>query len=228
MDLDKIKEQLSIIKQGYNRELGIKTRLEGEKKANLDTLKRFEEENELYEKKKLLLKESSEEARKLSRDLFALLSSYGLKHILGPNLSVKINLGESGGSPVADFLVHSQYEDYEVEVDPTEEEGGGVADIVALASFFNLSNFHKNRNTAPFFLDEPTKFVSKGHAKDVASFISSISKDIDKQVIMVTHDQVSKEVADKAYHFKLDDNGKSVVEDITKETEFEDGKDTKE
>ena len=32
---------------------------------------------------------------------------------------------------------------------------------------------------------------------------------------MVTHDLVSKEIADKAYNLKLDDGGTSIAEDIS-------------
>lgn len=214
-NIEDMKKHLDSMKEIYNKESGAKTLLEKDKEFETKKLDEYIKECELFDKKKILINEACVEARKLSRDLFCSLSTHGLKHVLGTNLSVNIELGELGEKATADFFVKSKYDDYEVEVDPTEEEGGGVADIVALASFFNLGNFQKTKNGAPFFLDEPTKYVSKGHSKDVSKFIKAISKEMNKQIIMVTHDLVSKEIADKAYNLKLDDGGTSIAEDIS-------------
>ncbi len=195
--------------------MGIRSKIEEDLRKEQKKIDECKKELELFEKKKALINEACFEARKLARDLFASIASHGLQHVLGTHYSVLIELGTKGEDPTADFYVKSKYDDYEVEVDPTEEEGGGVADIVALASFFNLGNFQKTKNGAPFFLDEPTKYVSKGHSKDVSKFIKAISKEMNKQIIMVTHDLVSKEIADKAYNLKLDDGGTSIAEDIS-------------
>ena len=79
-----------------------------------------------------------------------------------------------------------------------------------------MNSFVSDENSAPLVLDEPTKYVSKGNAKDVALFLSETSKNMGKQIIMVTHDGVSKDYADKAYRIALDENGNSKSEDITK------------
>lgn len=69
---------------------------------------------------------------------------------------------------------------------------------------------------APIILDEPTKFVSKGNAKDVALFLSETSKNMNKQIIMVTHDGISKEFADKTYEISLDKDGISNYREVSK------------
>lgn len=68
---------------------------------------------------------------------------------------------------------------------------------------------------APIILDEPTKFVSKGNAQDVALFLSETSKNMNKQIIMVTHDGVSKEFVDKTYEISLDKDGISNYKEVS-------------
>jgi ABC-type lipoprotein export system ATPase subunit len=65
-------------------------------------------------------------------------------------------------------------------------------------------------NVAPLFLDEPSKFVSKGHSENVAKFLFEVSSYFDRQVFMVTHDEFLAKTADKAYHFRIND-GKTVT-----------------
>lgn len=215
-EFKRMEDLLECMKDNYRREMGIRSKIEEDLRKEQKKIDECKKELELFEKKKALINEACFEARKLARDLFASIASHGLQHVLGTHYSVLIKLGTKGEDPTADFYVKSKYDDYEVEVDPTEEEGGGVADIVALTAFFSLNAFQKNKNNAPLFLDEPTKFVSSGYAADVAEFIKAISKDLNKQIIMVTHDTTSKTIADKAYEISLDNNGVSIVKDVSR------------
>lgn len=214
-------EELNNLYQELNKEYIEKTAIQKKLKKDLEDetekIKSFEKDIEIYEKKKKLIQDAASEARKFSKEMFEETSTEALQTILGNNLSVEIKLGETAGTQTADFLVKAKYEDdSEVIVDPTNEDGGGVADIIALASLISMNSFVSDENSAPLVLDEPTKYVSKGNAKDVALFLSETSKNMGKQIIMVTHDGVSKDYADKAYRIALDENGNSKSEDITK------------
>ncbi len=214
-------EELNNLYQELNKEYIEKTAIQKKLKKDLEDetekIKSFEKDIEIYEKKKKLIQDAASEARKFSKEMFEETSTEALQTILGDNLSVEIKLGETAGTQTADFLVKAKYEDdSEVIVDPTNEDGGGVADIIALASLISMNSFVSDENSAPLVLDEPTKYVSKGNAKDVALFLSETSKNMGKQIIMVTHDGVSKDYADKAYRIALDENGNSKSEDITK------------
>lgn len=188
----------------------IKNKQENIDKLNSDIIKLNARKEENIQKK-LILQEACKKARELSADWFAMISTNGVKTILGDNLEVKIILGDKNGVPTSDFVVHATYDDYETITDPTEEDGGGVADIVSLTNFLTMNIVNKDYNAAPLILDEPTKFVSAGHADDVGSFLSKISKEFGKQIIMVTHAQETKEYADKIFHVSLNEKGTSEV-----------------
>lgn len=187
--------------------------LQAKKKTIDDTIAQIEQMGKQRDEniqKKMILQEACKKARALSADWFAMISTNGVKTILGDNLEVKIISGEKNGVPTCDFVVKAKYEDYETTTDPTEEDGGGVADIVSLTNFLTM-NILNSDNTAPIILDEPTKFVSGGHANDVGNFLNRIAEEFGKQLIMVTHAQETKNYANKVFHVELNDKGCSVI-----------------
>lgn len=185
------------------------------------TIHQKTKENEEYDKKikcnleeKLLLREICNTARKTAIDSFESLATDGVKFIFGPHIAIKVETEKEGNTPSADFKIVTKYDDYEVVTDPTDEDGGGIADIVALTTFLCM-NILSGDNSAPMFLDEPTKFVSEGLASRVADFIKSITNDYDKQIIMVTHAKETRLAADKVLWVEINKDGVSHVADIT-------------
>lgn len=215
MQIEEFENLYDSLKAEYLKNTAIKERLKKDLEEENKKIEEYHKEIEIYEKKKKLLQDAASEARKFSKEMFECVSTEALQTILGDHLSVEVKLGETGGTQTADFLVKAKYGEDEVIVDPTDEDGGGVADIIALASLISMNSFVSDENGAPLVLDEPTKYVSKGNSEDVALFLSETSKNMNKQIIMVTHDGVSKDYADKAYKISLDDNGNSVSEDCT-------------
>ena len=176
-----------------------------ERKKNIDSLAAERDENII---KKAILLKACKKVRELSSDAFADICTGGVRTILGDDLSVKIVHGERNGVATSDFKICAKYDDYETELEPTDEEsGGGVADIVSLASFLTMNILNQDRNSAPIILDEPTKFVSLGNADRVGQFISYIAEQFGKQVIMVTHAQDTAKYGDKIFHVALNASG---------------------
>jgi DNA repair exonuclease SbcCD ATPase subunit len=162
--------------------------------------------------KKAILTEACKQIRTISSDVFSQISTTAVQQILGDHLSVKIIQGERGGVPTAEFKICAQYDDYYLEVEPTDEEsGGGVADVVSLANLLTINVLNREQNSAPIILDEPTKFVSVGNADKVGEFIRQMARDFNKQIIMVTHSPDTAMHANKTIHVQLDNEGKSVV-----------------
>lgn len=181
-----------------------------DRKANIDNLSQKREENIL---KKAILLEACKKVREVSSDTFAEICTSGVRTILGDDLSVKIIHGERNGIATSDFRLCSKYDGYETELEPTDEEsGGGVADVVSLANFLTMNILNSDRNSAPIILDEPTKFVSLGNADKVGQFLSYISKQFNKQIIMVTHASDTAMHADQRMIVGLNKNGVSEVQ----------------
>ena len=183
-----------------------------ERKQIIDNLSKEKEENVV---KKAILLKACKKVRELSSDAFADICTGGVRTILGDDLSVKIIHGERNGVATSDFRICSKYNGYETELEPTDEEsGGGVADIVSLASFLTMNILNQDRNSAPIILDDPTKFVSLGNADRVGQFISYIAEQFGKQVIMVTHAKDTAKYGNKIIHVALNEAGVSEANEL--------------
>ena len=209
-------QELNALLSKYERQINeidgkinSKTAKIADKNKKIAELTQDKEDNIL---KKAILTEACKTMRELSSDVFANICTSGVKTILGEGQEVKIIHGERNGVPTSDFKLVSKYEGYETEVEPTaDESGGGLADIVALASFLTMNILNSESNSAPILLDEPTKFVSLGNADRVGVFLQDIATQFDKQIIMVTHAADTAKYADELFDVKIDDSGASVV-----------------
>lgn len=74
------------------------------------------------------------------------------------------------------------------DVDPVDEDGGGVLDVAAFA--LRLANLlmavPKKRRL--LVLDEPLKMLSRDHGPRVRELIEMLSRELRVQIVMVTHD----------------------------------------
>lgn len=215
MDLKYLENEFNNIEKKINEHNGIITEKEKYIKTKENEIIKLEKNKKDNLDKKIIIKKACKQARQLSEDTFAAISTRALQTILGDNLEVKIIEGEKNNVPTADFKVIAKYSDYETETDPTEEDGGGVADIVSLTNFLTMNILNQRTNSAPIILDEPTKFVSAGHADNVAIFLEQFSKDFNKQIIMVTHAQETKKYANKVFKIEMNENGYSEISDET-------------
>jgi len=205
MDVALAKDYLGDLKKLYHKEMGVLQQLKETKREKEEEVQKLQEEKGQLELKRILLQEASEEARKQAKEILQDMATRALQFIIGEHMSLEIVLDEKGNSPVANFVVKSSYGSYVVEADPGEEEGGGVADIVSFSTFIAMLQLAGKNNVAPLFLDEPSKYVSKGHSEQVAKFLYDISTYFNRQVFMVTHDEFLANIGDKSYHFQIKD-----------------------
>ncbi|WCK57700.1 hypothetical protein PP175_27065 (plasmid) [Aneurinibacillus sp. Ricciae_BoGa-3] len=210
VDTDSLRETLEIMKRKYSQDIGIVQKLQEDKKNKEEEIESLSKDKDTLDIQKILLQDASVEARKNAKDVLQTMATRALQFIMGDYMSLEIKLDEKGSAPVAEFIVKSKYSDYTVEADPADEEGGGIADIVSHACLIALLELTGENNVAPIFLDEPSKYVSKGNSENVARFFYEISSAINRQVIMSTHDEYLAKTGDKAFHFRINE-GKTEI-----------------
>ncbi len=95
-----------------------------------------------------------------------------------------------------------------------EDLGGGVADLVSfiLRVVFWAIQPHPTRST--IILDEPLKFLDKERLELFGTLLHEISKQLDIQFIVITHEESIAEQADTAYYVKAIKKEVSIVERI--------------
>lgn len=99
-------------------------------------------------------------------------------------------------------------------IDPLKEAGGGVVDIASFALRLALwclkSRGSKTRNT--IILDEPFRFLSQDLQPKASVMVGELSKRLNMQIIMVTHNESLIEAADKVFYV-TNKNGVSHVKE---------------
>ena len=93
---------------------------------------------------------------------------------------------------------------------PIESAGGGLLDIVSLALRIVMWTFTNTDNT--LILDEPAKFCSPDLAPKVSTMLSELSKKLDLQIIMVSHQADVNLAADMTYMVKQEDKTSVVTQ----------------
>lgn len=222
MELNEVKNALSMMKNDYVKREGALEVIKDQKAQKEKVVEDFKKDRENLEFEFRLFKTTGEEARKMAAELLCDIANRGASLVFGENKTIRYNLYESGGVPYIEFEIVNAFEDgYEVVSSPTDASGGGVADIVAIAAFSALSHLAQNGNTAPWLMDEPNKYVSAGKDEQSSDFIYRLSHDFDRQIIMVSHRPSSINYSDKTYRIYLDSAGKSQAEDITNYAELD-------
>lgn len=207
MSVQQIRQTLEKLKNQYTKDkttfdLYTKQKIEKEEECQ-----RIEQEQKEVLIMKELLEKSSDEARKSGKEILTQTASSSLQMVMGDHVSVDIELGHRSGVPTAELEIVTSYGQTENRINP-HDEGGGIRDLVSLSTFISTGFLMGENNKAPYFLDEPTKFVSEEYAEKTAHAIKEIVDYANKQAIVVTHEKTHlPNVADVAYELVKDEEG---------------------
>lgn len=197
-----------LIKSNKDTFIGKRTELDFIKKE----IKTKEEEKEKLEKEnyelivmKQLIDKSCAEARENGIRLFSDIATTSVQSVFGENMKVILQQSIKDGTPNIDVMIEQKVDAGVIQIDPTDNDGGGLADIVAQSLFMAFGQMLENNN-APYVLDEPTKYVSKGNfAEKSAEFIKNMVSLTQKQTILSTHDTALANVCDTLYRMEKDE-----------------------
>lgn len=191
---------LDKLKTIYNRRRGKQELLLSERNEVAKRLAEKQAQMELHDKEKTIFDVAAEEARELARVQAEKMITKSLRSVFGPDYEFIIEAERLRDRTEFSFLVSSSIGGGRVTNAPEDGRGGGIVDTVALA-FFSLMNAGTQKEGI-VFLDEPGKFVSEGYGTDFAQLVKSISEDLDRQILMITHNGYLSSIAEIAYHIE--------------------------
>lgn len=204
--------------QGLTNQLytakGQKESLEKQKTKVEEAIQTAEENQKHSLMMKTLLENATEEARESGKKVLAETSTHAVQMALDDKKEVDVRISHKRGVANADLIIRQDIDGLMLETDPTSDEGGGTADIVSLSTFISMGMLAGDDNLAPYFLDEPTKYVSKGNSNNVADFLKEIVAYAERQTILVTHDEIVAEAGDKIFKVVRDETGTSKVTEV--------------
>jgi DNA repair exonuclease SbcCD ATPase subunit len=114
----------------------------------------------------------------------------------GDEYTFKLNYVSARGKTEVEFLLLQNGK----EIDPKEQNGGGLVDVLCFALRIAIFNISHTDNIMIF--DEPFKFVSKGLRDKVAELVHTLSDRIGIQIIEVTHVEELMDNSDKQFVIK--------------------------
>lgn len=197
-----LKFQKEVNKQDAERNLLLKQREETELQ-----IEKLEETMETYTKVMRLLQLTSEYARAQMVTRIEQIVTNALNVIFNEDISFKVELGVRAGQPTAEFYVV----DGDRQDSPMDARGGGLVDVISTALRLAVLELYEPRIEGPVVLDEPGKMVSAEYIENFAYFLKEYSKGTGRQIIMITHNKVLAEIADKSFQVRLQ-NKESIVE----------------
>lgn len=200
-------DRIDIIDKHIKEERAKKSLLEKQRNDKEALKNKKIKDNEVLLMQKALLNDTSKEARNQGKEILADMATLAVQSVFGENMYVDINITEKDGIPQADVTVFKKYDYGVIEVDPSGNDGGGLADIVSLALFMGIRQINGAKNFAPNVLDEPSKYVSDGYLSEkFAEFLPSMVNYSKRQTIVATHDIPLMEAGDVVYKMTLDKN----------------------
>lgn len=215
--MDANKQQLDDIKQLYRQAQDIYMTEKSKRDQLLAMRRQVQEQKEqaqkqldILEKTRILLDHTADFARQQAKNQIERLVTSCLQFIFQSDIRFEIELSELRKRPEAEFYVISRYQDDVIKVRPQESRGGGVVDIISLAIRIAMLQSYNPPIGGPLILDEPAKHVSEEYINNVSEFLKEISRTFGRQVIMVTHNRVLSEVADRIYTVDYDENASKV------------------
>lgn len=195
----KLKDDLEILKTHYLEEKVRRDLLLEQKKDLKEEKKTLDEEVDTLEKVSILFQKTSKYARDQGKTQIENLTTRSLEYIFKEDYKFEIELSEKRSNPSADFYILEENENGQVRTKPELSKGGGIIDIVSLALRLSFMENYRPKIEGPLILDEPGKHVSEDFVHDIGTFLLEFSKQMDRQIIMITHDPHLAEIGDRTF-----------------------------
>jgi DNA repair ATPase RecN len=200
-----VKSRLELIRSELDRRTGRKEILEESLRVNKTKIEDNLKSKDLFSRTVILLQHASEVAREKMKNHFEEIVTLALKSVYDKNMSFEIEFTIERGNVNAEFYVKTKFQDVEIKVPPIETKGGGVVDIVCFALRIAMLELYQPREdvAGAVVLDEPFKWLDSSRDTRAAEFLSMLTKKLNRQLIINTHQTVLASYADKHFHLEL-------------------------
>ena len=189
MEFIEIKEKLNTlkVKKQSNEEL-LKSR-----KQRLEEIKT--ETEEVLKSISVCQSVATEVQKQLSVKIDTIVN-LALATCFGDEYTFKLNYVPARGKTEVEFLLLQNSK----EIDPMNQNGGGLIDILCFA--LRVAVFNISHTDDVMVFDEPFRFVSKGLREKVAEVVHTFSERLNIQIIEVTHVEELMDNSDRRFIIK--------------------------
>lgn len=209
MDMAQVQQSLQLFNNEVEQRKGKRNTLQSLINSKEEELTEETAKVDLMQKVIKIYQLASVYARNQAKTTMERLNTSALNCVYPEDMTFRIEM-DTEGKGDAELLVTTKYEDHVVVNDP-EEDGGGVSDVVALASRISLLETAQPRQEGPLVLDEPGKHLGDLN-QNLAPFLDMVSNSFSRQIIMVTHDPYLAESGHRSFKVVKKDGVSTVTQ----------------
>lgn len=202
---------ISELKKIYYTEESKRNLLQKQQNELKTDIEKINKEVDILEKVLILFQKTSKYAREQGKAQIENLTTKSLRYIFDKNYQFEIDISEKRNISSAEFYVVEKNENTIVKTKPEISKGGGIVDIVSLALRLSFLENTNPKVEGPLILDEPAKHVSQDYTFDIGDFLLQFSKQMNRQIIMITHNPHLASLSENIYKVNQE-NGISNVE----------------
>lgn len=167
-----------------------------------------------YLKAATVLKSVGELRQEEAQQKIESLVTQGLQTVFGEELSFHIVSKASGAAVGTEFVVRTTLEDGStVDTSVMDARGGGLAATIGFLLRLVVMLLDDSKRETLLVLDETFAHVSEDYLSRLSEFLHEVVEKTGVQILMVTHQPIFAENADKRYKF-TNVNGVTKVEEI--------------
>ena len=111
-------------------------------------------------------------------------------------------------------MLISKFKGKEIELDLDEEHGGGVSDVAMLILRTVSIVLYRPKIAQVLVADEPYKHTSRGNLERVCSLLQKLRDMLKMQIIIITHKDEFRDIADKSFSVRQLENGVSKIKEV--------------
>lgn len=191
---------LSRVRATATKAVALRSALEDQIAANNSSIKELEDEEELLDLvgnllRRLIDAEVTDGVRAVEK-----LQTEGLQEIFhDQNLSVRAEVEESRGKVSVTFFTARERKDGSVvEGVPDQSFGGSVLTMQSV--LMRITVIFRRKMRPLLLLDETLAAVANRYVDRAAKFLSTLSKRLDLDILLISHDEALVSAASNAYH----------------------------
>lgn len=187
------------IRSAYDRLAGAASMLDQQIAETKKTVRRIKHDMINIEHARVVIQKVAQQTQKQLEYHISELVSLALQSIFPEPYSMKLQFELKRGRSEAALL----FEKDGSVVDPILSSGGGPIDVASFALRVCVLTIHRPNLRRTIVLDEPFRFVSRDLQEKAGDLLCELSKKLNLQFIVVTHEQKLIEKADRAFEVTI-------------------------
>lgn len=213
MDLFNLNKEIKSLRSELSTDEIKLNMLEQEYTKNTNDIAKYNDSILTLERVAILLQKTAERQRAYICNQIELIGTSALQYVYGTGYELKLEMNSGKKKAECElWVVETMPNGTQVKLKPQDSKGGGVTDIVSIAlRFAILQVYNTPEINGPAILDEPGKHVSKEFSSLLSDFLITLSEQLGRQQIVITHNDFMSESATNAIKVRRED-GISVIE----------------